>query len=224
MDDNQESQSYDPIIITREFPEEYMDDQMPMARKGPGATREHDIAGVESRRHWLWIGLIAAVTIASSLVFACATPLAALATVPAVTDRRGALRLVAVAWLANQVVGYAVLGYPRTFESYAWGVALGAGALVALGGARLIAGALSASAGLVRVAIAFAGAFIVYESALFATALVLGTGTAAFSSPIVFRIFEINVVALVALLALHWLGTLAGVARPRRMAVRPAMM
>jgi hypothetical protein len=31
-------------------------------------------------------------------------------------------------------------------------------------------------------------------------------------------------VALVGLLTLHWLGTLVGLARPRRIAVRPATM
>ena len=202
-----------------------MDDQMPMAGTGLGAWREHGNEGFENTRRWLWIGLIVAASIASSLVFACATPLAALATVAAVTmDRRGALRLVAVAWLANQVVGYAVLGYPRTLESYAWGVALGAGALVALAAARLIAGVLSATGELVRVLIVFGVAFVVYESALLAAALVLRTGTEAFSSPIVLRILEVNTVALVGLLTLHWLGTLVGLARPRRIAVRPATM
>jgi hypothetical protein len=32
-------------------------------------------------------------------------------------------------WLADQIVGYAIHGYPRTPESFAWGAAIGAAAL-----------------------------------------------------------------------------------------------
>jgi precorrin-6A synthase len=35
------------------------------------------------------------------------------------------IALVAVAWLANRTVGYLVLGYPRTWVSFAWGAPIG---------------------------------------------------------------------------------------------------
>ncbi len=69
-----------------------------------------------------WVAVIAGASVALSLLFACVTPFVALAAVSAVVlPRRMALMAVLLAWFANQTVGYLVLGYPQTFDSYAWG-------------------------------------------------------------------------------------------------------
>src|SRR5262249_29557781 len=161
-------------------------------------------------RRWLWAVLVVAASVASSLALACATPFAALATVAAVTmGPRHGVALVVAAWLADQVVGYAVLGYPKTPDSYAWGVALGAASLLALGAARAVAGPLrrSRAAG---PAAAFVAAFALFEAAIGVGTLVLGTGGAAMAPAIVLRIFAINLIALVALVALYRLAVLVG--------------
>ena len=79
-----------------------------------------------------WIGLLTVATIAASLVFACATPFPALAALAALhMKRRDAFALTAVVWGTNQIIGYGLLHYPQTSDSFAWGIAIGASAMIA---------------------------------------------------------------------------------------------
>ena len=88
---------------------------------------------------------------AFSFAAACATPFAALAAVAALTLSRGdAYRIAVAVWLADQIVGYAIHGYPRTLESVAWGATIGAAALLATWAARAAATGLRATAPLAR--------------------------------------------------------------------------
>src|SRR5215470_851248 len=78
-----------------------------------------------------WIALLVAASIAFSLGFACATPFAAFAAAAALTmNRRSALLLVGLVWLANQGTGFIVLHYPWRTDSLAWGAGLGIVALL----------------------------------------------------------------------------------------------
>jgi hypothetical protein len=168
-------------------------------------------AGVENARRWLWIALVATASIVSSLALACAMPFVGLATLAAVKmGRRDAVALVGVAWLTSQVLGYGVLGYPRTFDSYAWGAGLGSASLVALAGAQFVSASLRRMPVAVGTALAFLGAFVVYEAALLGISFLLGTGAEAFSARIVLWIFEVNAAAVVGLLALNRLGVRVG--------------
>src|SRR5712692_7098304 len=84
--------------------------------------------------HEVWLAMLVAASAAFSFVFACATPFAAFGAAAALTlSRRDALRLTVAVWLANQVLGYAVLKYPWTANSFAWGAVL-AVAVAWLGG------------------------------------------------------------------------------------------
>src|SRR5262245_66177034 len=83
-------------------------------------------------RHWLWLAVLVGASVAFTLGFACAVPLAAFAGAAALTlSRRDALALIVAVWLANQVVGFAALGYPWTASTFVWGAALGAVAILA---------------------------------------------------------------------------------------------
>ncbi len=199
-----------------------MDDRTPVRTVASNdATDGSRPAGIENGRRWIWIGVVAAATVASSFALACATPFAALATLAAVKmHRRDAVALVGIAWLANQILGYGFLGYPRTFDSYAWGAALGAASFLALAGAGIIIAWLRQTAAPVGIAVAFLSAFAVYEAALFAASLALSTGAEALSWSITLWILELNAVALVGLLALDGLGRLAGFAAGRRALAR----
>ncbi|PDV85074.1 hypothetical protein CO652_28435 [Rhizobium sp. H4] len=164
-----------------------------------------------------WVAVIAGASVALSLLFACATPFVALAAVSAVVlPRRMALMAVLLAWLANQTVGYLVLGYPQTFDSYAWGLAIGIAAFAshaaALGALRLTAGPAVTMAG------AFIAGFAAYEGVLFAATAVLPSGDAAFSAAVVAEVLLINSLAAVGLICLH-----AGAAASRALvAAQPA--
>ena len=162
-------------------------------------------------RRWLWILLLTAASVFVTLGMACATPFAALATLAALhMNRRDGLALIGIAWLADQAVGYGLLGYPRTANSVAWGVILGVSAFVALLAAQALTDRLRDRGAIVTGAAALAGAFLAYEAVLVAATAVLASGSEAFSLPIVGWVLRVNVLSLAGLLILHrlavWIG------------------
>lgn len=172
-------------------------------------------AGDTGWSHQLWLALLVAASAAFSFVFACATPFAAFAAAAALTlSRRDALRLTVAVWLANQVLGYAVLKYPWTANSFAWGAVLGAAALLTTVAARGVALRLAGRGYAVRALATLLAAFMVYEGVLFAVAVAWLGGTESFTLLIVGRIFSVNVVAFIGLYALHRVGVAVGLIGP----------
>jgi hypothetical protein len=162
-------------------------------------------------RHHVWLALLVVAVSAFSFVAACATPFAAFAAVAALTLSRGdAFRITVALWVADQIVGYAIHGYPRTPESFAWGAAIGAAALLATWTARLTVTRLQAAAPLTRALSALLGAFAVYEGTLFAVAVSGLGGTESFTLGIVTRILAVNAVSFVGLYGLHRVGAVIG--------------
>lgn len=150
----------------------------------------------------LWIALIAALSIGGSLAFACAAPLAAVAALAGAKMKSGeGLTLIIAAWLSNQIVGYGILNYPITADSFAWGAAIGVASVVAFFGARAVT--VSAGASALALAGAFLAAFAAYEAALYGAGFVLGSSDEAFSMAVIERIFQINLVSFAGLLLLH---------------------
>src|SRR5882757_6642708 len=86
-----------------------------------------------------WIALVVLSAIAFSWVFACATPFVALAALAGTRmPARQAALLILATWLANQVIGFGVLGYPVTANAFAWGAGIGLAALLATGAAAWV--------------------------------------------------------------------------------------
>ena len=118
--------------------------------------------------------LLVAVSIGFSLCFACAAPLVAFAALGALTmPRNEALALVAVIWLANQVVGYGFLDYPTTDSSLAWGAVLGVAAICATLAAQTAVQRYSGNE-LSTHAVPLAVAFAVYQLVMLVAALLIG--------------------------------------------------
>lgn len=168
---------------------------------------------IETRR-WLWILLLTAASVFVTLGMACATPFAALAALAALhLSRRDGLALLGAAWLADQAIGYGLLQYPHTAASYGWGVILGGAAVLALTAARALAARRRDRGPIVAGALAFAGAFAVYQAVLVAAAAALGSGLEAFALPIVGWVLRVNLLSLAGLLVLHrvagWIGLVA---------------
>jgi hypothetical protein len=162
-------------------------------------------------RHPLWLGLLVAASVVFSLGLACAAPLAAFAAAAALSlSRRDALLLILLVWLANQLVGFTVLHYPWTASTFAWGVVLGAVAVLATWTSQWIAGRLVDARRAFSVMVTFLIAFAVYEAALFAVSATLLGGTEIYTAAIQGRIFAINAAAFVGLLALNRLATSVG--------------
>jgi hypothetical protein len=172
---------------------------------------EHDAASLTGWRHHLWLALLVCASVGFTLSFACATPFAAFSTAAALTlNRRDAMPLTGAVWLANQFVGFIVLRYPWTVSSFAWGLAIGAAAILATLAARWTTRALNKAIWTGRYLAAFAAAFAVFEGVLFMVALVGLGGTEDFTLPIVAWIFALNAGALIGLFALNWLAMVIG--------------
>jgi hypothetical protein len=80
----------------------------------------------------VWSAFLVFASTAGSLIFACATPFAAVAAVAVLTlPPRLALVTTMGVWLGNQAVGFLMLGYPLTPSALAWGPILGGTAIIA---------------------------------------------------------------------------------------------
>ena len=167
-------------------------------------------------RHLLWLALLVSASVAFSLGFACAVPLAAFAAAAALTlSRADALALIFLVWLANQLVGFSVLGYPWTVSTFAWGVVLGVVAVLATLASQWTAGRLAEATRAFNFAATFVVAFAVYEAALLLVSATLLGGTEIFTAEIQGRILAINAAAFVGLLALNRLAISAGLVANR---------
>jgi hypothetical protein len=167
----------------------------------------------------LWIALIVAAGICLSTAFACATPFAALATLAALKlGRRDAITIVGLVWLANQAIGYGFLGYPWTWDSAAWGLAIGLSAGLAFSAASGLSTTRPAPFAL---RLPFIGAFATYEFGLYAAGFVLPGSDGAFAATIVWHVFLLNAAALGGLMVAYHLAVLFGyVLRHNRSAYR----
>jgi hypothetical protein len=111
------------------------------------------------------------------------------------------------------MVGYLVLAYPQTWDSYAWGLAIGIAAFACLATAL---GVLRLSTDLtVTMAGVFLAGFVAYEGVLFVATAVLPSGEGAFSASVVADVLLINSLAAIGLICLH-----AGAAAGRALVAR----
>lgn len=155
-----------------------------------------------------WIMLIVGSAVTLSTFFACVTPFAALATVAALKLAwRDRLMVLGLLWLANQAVGYLYLNYPWTWDSAAWGVAIG----LSTGVAAIAAGSLAtARPAPLAVSLPFVAAFAGFELTLYSAGFILPGSAGAFSTRIVGNIFLVNATTLCALMILYQLTVFLG--------------
>ena len=140
-----------------------------------------DEIGTGSTVRWAWAASLALVTLAGTLAASCMMPFVALAVMAAATlPLRHAVAATALAWAAQQALGFGLLGYPLDASAIGWGVALGVAALAVVQAAH----ALGASKGVVRTIFAFAAGFALYEVVLYLYGAAIG-GTEAFTFAIV---------------------------------------
>lgn len=156
----------------------------------------------------VWVVLIITSGICLSTFFACVTPFATLATLAAMKlGRRDAVAVVGLVWLANQAVGYGYLGYPWTWDSAAWGMAIGISSGLAILAASGLCPTRPAP---LAISLPFVAAFATFELGLYAAGFVLPGSDSAFSASVVGHVFLINAVALFGLLATYHLAMLLG--------------
>ncbi|EJN09221.1 hypothetical protein PMI42_06891 [Bradyrhizobium sp. YR681] len=146
-------------------------------------------------------GLLTVSCALASFALACATPFAAFAVIAAaMLPLRPALLVVTGAWLVNQGIGFGVLHYPVDGSTIAWGLAIGAAALIATAVSSGVLRALPQGRTPLMLAIAFVAAYAAYELVLLAVTPALG-GEGAFTAAIVTRIGLTSAVWLAGLVA-----------------------
>ncbi|AGK57266.1 hypothetical protein HYPDE_27933 [Hyphomicrobium denitrificans 1NES1] len=151
------------------------------------------------------IVLVAALSIMGSWAFACAAPLAAVAALAGFAmSRKTGLTLVVTAWLSNQIVGFGFLHYPQTFDTFAWGAAIGISAIVAFLAVHAAVGRLQSQSPILTLPLTFVVAFAVYQLVLFVAGYPLEGSEATLSGDIVARVFEVNLASFAGLLLLQW--------------------
>jgi hypothetical protein len=165
-----------------------------------------------SRTAW-WI-ILGAVTMITTLGFACATPFAALAAVAAVNlSRRDAMLLMGASWLINQAVGFTMLHYPHNWDCYRGGLELGLAAFACVGASVLVSRRLRAPQSFLALTATFAASFVAYEGLLY---VVSGPSYAPdFSWPIVRYILVLNGLAFAVLLVMQKIVSASGMVAPR---------
>jgi hypothetical protein len=167
-------------------------------------------------RRLLWLALLVLASVAFTLGFACAVPLAAFAAAAALTlSLADALALILLVWLANQLVGFGVLGYPWTLSTFAWGIALGVIAVAATLVSHWTAGRLGEATRVFKLAATFLAAFALYEALLLLVSAALLGGMEVFTGEIQGRILAINGAAFIGLLALNRVAISVGLVAER---------
>ena len=183
------------------------------------AARFARLAPVESRYAPLFcLVLLSTACALASFAFACATPFAAFAVVAgAMLPLPAALLVMIAAWIVNQAIGFGALNYPLDANTLAWGLAIGAAALVSAAASKLVLRSLARTGTLAALGLAFVGAFAAYEVVLFAFTPLLG-GAGAFTFAIVGRLGVLSLLWLIGLVAACEVFRLLNPIRRRQMA------
>jgi len=165
-------------------------------------TRLRPLGAIEPRFALLFcVALLTGASLSASLALACATPFAAYAVVAsAMLPLPSALIAVTAAWAVNQAIGFSVLGYPHDPLTLAWGLAIGAAALVATAASMFVLRSSRRTGGPVALGFALVGAYAAYELVLFSATPILG-GAGSFTLAIVGRLGVLNLVWLIGLAA-----------------------
>ncbi len=122
----------------------------------------------------VWIAGVILAAILTSWIFTCVTPFAALGAVCALHLRRRAAALAMTGvWLANQVIGFAFLGYPHDPTTLAWGGALLIATLAGTGGAAITAALVRRAGTALRGGLAVAVAYVTVQGVIAVAGLFL---------------------------------------------------
>jgi hypothetical protein len=160
--------------------------------------------------------------ILGSLALSCVAPLCALAVALSATlELRGSLGVMTLVWLVNQAIGYTLFHFPRTANSFGWGLAIGIAALLIVIVARPVMRRTLRWSAWFRLGVTLVATLAVYETTLWMAAFILG-GRDMFTLPIVLQVAGSNAAWLLAIVVLNevvaalckpWLGRIPMVGR-----------
>ncbi|OHD08055.1 hypothetical protein [Sphingopyxis sp. RIFCSPHIGHO2_12_FULL_65_19] len=163
----------------------------------------------------LWIALLTAASMVTTLALGCATPFPSLAALAAVhMRRRDGLALMLLAWAASQFVGFVLLGYPRDGSTLAWGAGLGTAAVGAMLASHAALRAADHRSVAARLSLAYAAGFTAFKGVILLWALVLGGLHTAMAPDLLAEQFVRNAAILIGLYAVYRALVAAGVPPP----------
>jgi hypothetical protein len=169
----------------------------------------------ERSRAALWILLLTATSIATTIILACAMPFAALAALAAKHLRRQeGVPLTLLVWGTSQAIGFGLLHYPHDPATIAWGLGMGVAALAALFSGYAVNGRMGNRSALARIGLAYLAAFVAFKAVLLLCSVGLGGTRLALSPPLMLRLFAQGGMALLGLLALFRALVMIGVPAP----------
>ncbi len=171
----------------------------------------------------LWVALLTAASTATTLALGCATPFPALAALAAVHMRRpGGVALMLLAWLASQLVGFFLLGYPRDGSTFAWGAGLGTAAVGSALASYAALRALAYRSTAARLSLAYAAGFTAFKAIILGWALVLGGLHTAMAPDLLAEQFVRNGAILIGFYAVYRALIAVGVPAPSQPAASAA--
>jgi hypothetical protein len=148
-----------------------------------------------------WQALLIGAGSLSNLVYTCTLPFICLGVIAGTTLlRRRAIVTATIVWFANQLCGYTLHNYPRTFNCFAWGLVLLAGTLwvTLLAGYKPLFSQGAIAHHYLRLTGMFIGGFILFELVILGAGFLL-ENQCVLTVPILWSIFISNAV---------WLGSL----------------
>lgn len=161
------------------------------------------------------IVLLAGATTAAAAALGCATPFPAIAAIAALTmNTRDGLILVALSWIASQVIGFGLRGYPLDAEALGLAASIGGSAVVGLFAATMLLRHTPVSNVPLRAAVALIGAFAAFKGAVLSPSLLLADGAHGFTSDVLARQAVRNLLFLAGLVALHRVALSVGLGLP----------
>jgi hypothetical protein len=163
----------------------------------------------------LWVALLTAVSMVTTLALGCATPFPSLAALAAVhLRRRDGLALMLVAWAASQFVGFVLLGYPRDGSTLGWGAGLGTAAVGSVLASHAALRTLNYRSVAARLGLAYAAGFTAFKAVILGWALVLGGLHSVMAPDLLAEQFVRNGAILIGLYLLYRALVAAGVPAP----------
>jgi hypothetical protein len=177
-----------------------------------------DLRSSDDAKRWAWLGLLTVASVVLSLPFACAAPFAALVSLGGLNmDRRDAFLLAAAVVLANQAVGFGILGYGFETSTILWGVAMGIDCLLTAWAALEAAHLADGKPWVVRTLFTFAAASVAWEASMVVARLFLSeNGHDLIDPDVSLTVLKINAGSFLALLALQFVGERIGIAPHRK--------
>lgn len=171
---------------------------------------------------FVWTMILTLAVIGATFALSCLTPFAALAVALAGTvGLRASLRVIIAVWLANQVMGFGFFHFPLTVNTFLIGLAIGGAAVLGTIVAWVVLNHLQSRAVFLRLGVALAVSFAVYEMTLLAVAVFFGDPET-FRPAIVAQLGFINAVSLAGMVVLNeiaaafcrpWLGRIPRLVR-----------